>query len=205
MDPKLLPAESTDVFISIKSLSPAEDGVITEIAAIPFDVATGVYLGMENEDGQPTDVYLACPNIQEQMDDYDAKITEERMLELINKVSDDGHLPVWADDPTGSIWDAMIELQDWLYLRTHEDSSRLWFEDCEAQKQFVAAMLACADDEEAPLVWAHTLKQEILSAVHPGLKSVFEHIESEAPGDSVQDALAGLKKASACWEVMHPE
>ena len=199
----------TDMFLSIKTLAAAPNGVITQFTAIPFDIATGFYLGMETETDEPLDAYTKYPDIQAQLNS--GRVVDAYCLSnLINGAAAGADLPIWLDDETGDLRETLADFGIFTARVCDPDKVRVWlnrFDEMCTLRDAVYQMLRedslnipeKAQDER---IYTTTGYGELYGLFNSERAAEFETIHHEQTDNSVVDALAGVKEASALWRLM---
>ncbi len=101
----------TDLMIDLEYLAATDNAVITQIAMIPFDIATGYYAGMETN--TPTEAFNVSPHIQEQIQ-QGRTIDADTLSWWMNQCAINGQTPCWLDDSEESLDAALVvRLPEW--------------------------------------------------------------------------------------------
>lgn len=192
----------TDLMLDMEFLSQREDAVITQISAIPFDISNGFYDGME--EGTPNTLFHAIPSLEDQL--LCRSIDEHTLLGWMNQIAQNGSLPIWADESTGTLDDSVEELYAWGMENLDWEVIRIWAHvGCDMTKLEHAVTMAGMDRwwpwgniEHLP-----TLRR---LAYHKGTeanRAVLDDLRDEITHDAVYDCVAQIKIAHMCWEIIY--
>jgi len=198
-----------DVMVTVNSLADAANGVITRITAIPFDPATGFYLGIETDSGEPVDGFTASPEIQGQLT-TGRTINNDRLSILLNRVACDGQPPVWLDDETGDMEDSILAFTEFMDVVCNSETARVWCLNLAdlAQLHDAVSQVVAANGDHLDYRWNDERAVSLYS--QRVLMSAFNHASDEElelhhhgrTGHSVDDAVFGIKEASFFWNRM---
>lgn len=194
----------TDLMLDLEYLAEAENAVITQISAIPFDISNGFYAGME--DGNPTEVFNGMPNIQHQLN-CGRVIDEATMLWWMNQAVSNGRMPVWADDDTGHIEGVLSEFISWGGALFDWNTVRVWGHvRCDQGK--IRAAYRDLVGMRPP--WGRRNVQNVQTLRHIALGLATEQqrnqliaYHDEKTHDALDDCVATIKEVSLAWSIVH--
>lgn len=194
-----------DLMIDLEYLAQGDDAVITQVAAVPFDIVTGEHTGHRCDD------YFDCHvQIQGQLDGGRV-IDADTMLWWMGQIAANGE-PEWTHQHEAEpLEDCLEAFTDWFETRYDKDSCRIFSH----VGYDVGKLLSAYRGNEMVFPFIprgrnayhlQTLRQLAkLKAVDAGDEEfifTIDEYRAEKTHNAVDDCVAQIKYATACWKYL---
>lgn len=189
----------TDLMIDLEYLADTERAVITQIAAVPFDITNGFYAGMEDQ--TPQVLFNEMPKIKDQLE-LGRVIDEETMLWWMNQIANNGRMPVWADDATGDLETILDHLYMWGMGTFDWKTIRIWSRD-------MIKLQSAYQDVGMHIPWDRGNIDHLQTLKHLAIEkdarlyTQLKMLKEEKTHDAVDDCVIQIKQAALCWETLY--
>lgn len=196
----------SDLMVDLEYLASDENAVITQIAAVPFDITNGFYAGMEVDKAQV--VFDESPCMQDQLDNG-RTIDASTMAFWMNQCAENGKTPNWLDDSTGKLVDILYDLITWGGTNFDWGEIRVWSHiGCDmnkmnhAYRQSYNAKSPWSRGHEWHLQTLRKLAGRKATADQAELIQVYRGLKTH---DAVDDCVAQIKVVTLCWDILGME
>lgn len=192
----------SDVMLDLEYLADGENAVIAQIGAVPFDIRTGYFAGME--DGVPTEAFDESPCLQDQLQ-RGREMDAATMAWWMNQCVLQGRTPKWLDDSTGTLDQILLDFEEWGRDKFEWKEVRVWSHVGNDIGKLCHAHRECEFSppwHRSTVEHIQTLRRlaKIRGTEEQYAKMMCFHLTKTH--DAVDDCVAQIKEVSLAWGIV---